>query len=507
MEPASFSAAALAIAAAQWPGPPPDSFWVRGQIVARRKVARGLIFFSLRDEQHDLQPEPEPEPEPPQQLGGRAAAVDVVISAHVVDAAMLELAKGLRAGDCVEVLGVLEEAAAGQQQKLSVQARGGSCLAVVSRWADTHGRLTFAAYTNGGKNRSQLLAAAAAGGIGEEDRAVVLASVQQSGRALCYASAALRDDEGVCLAAVSQSGGSLQHASARMRGTFAVALAAVSQNGASLQFASAAMRAHREVAAAAIRQSGAQALAHCAPELLQQHPELASLGKVEQSSVDPTRKQTRAREVQQAAEEVSKDGGSTGEGEGERDSSRLWERRAGWHDASSSNDVGVDEIRGALRCCSASASAGGSQLAACGSCGGSTHLPCPPPTACWACGPALEAVLQLAVSSGGLNRHAKAVASGTCRDWRRAVFVSRIPGKLDSKGAGRKWLQGWYHAFERQIAGVPTAVGVEGVSLPSVDVNAGKALHRALNEVVNNGKNQAPSRIMMQCSDRAERYP
>jgi hypothetical protein len=171
---------------------------------------------------------------------------------HAVDAAMLELAKGLRAGDCVEVLGVLEEAPPAQQpaqrqqrHKLSVQARGGSCLVVASRWADTHGRLTFAAFTNGGKNRSQRLAAAAAGGIGEEDRAVALASVRQCGRALCYASAALRDDEGVCLAAVSQSGDALQHASARMRGTLAVILAAVRSDGAALQFASAAMRAHR----------------------------------------------------------------------------------------------------------------------------------------------------------------------------------------------------------------------------------------------------------------------
>ena len=93
------------------------------------------------------------------------------------------------------------------------------------------------------------------------------------------------------------------------------------------------------------------------------------------------------------------------------------------------------------------------------------------------------------MSSGGLNRYDKAAASGTCTEWRRAVFVSRIPAKLDSKGAGRKWLQGWYHAFERQIAGVPRAVvgGDGSTPRPSLDVDAGEALHRALNEVVNNG--------------------
>ena len=386
----SYNAAALAAAAAAWPAPPPITFWVRGQIVRRRKVARGLIFIDLRDPQHAEQPEPEPEPgQGPPQLGGRAAAVDVVVSAHAVDAAMLELAKGLRAGDCIEVLGVLEEPR--QQQKLSVQAQGGSCLVVASRWADTHGRLTFAAYNNGVKSKSQLLAAAAAGGIGEEDRAVVLASVRQCGRALCYASAALRDDESVCLEAVSQSGLALQHASLRMRGTLVVALAAASQSGMSLQFAAAAMRAHREVAAAAISQSGGQALAYCAPELLQQHPELVALGLTNQSGIGPLAaqgKHTRSRKKdQQAVDELGDDprvaadhpeereGGCIGDGEGEpHGSDRLWERRAGWHDASSSSGVTVDAIRGALRCCS-----GRLSRAPCGSCGQSCDTP---PAAC-----------------------------------------------------------------------------------------------------------------------------
>ena len=84
---------------------------------------------------------------------------------------------------------------------------------------------------------------------------------------------------------------------------------------------------------------------------------------------------------------------------------------------------------------------------------------------CWACGAAAAAlgvVLRLAVSSGGLNRHDKAAVSGTCREWRRVLIVSRIPTKLDSKGAGRKWLQGWYHALERQIAAVPSLLVAGG---------------------------------------------
>jgi hypothetical protein len=86
----------------------------------------------------------------------------------------------------------------------------------------------------------------------------------------------------------------------------------------------------REVAAAAIQTSGGRALAYSAPELLQQHPELAALAHTAQQSscVDPTapsrREAARTRKyLQQSKEEESEARGSrSGVG------SRLWERRA-----------------------------------------------------------------------------------------------------------------------------------------------------------------------------------
>ena len=76
-EAASFSAAALTAAALLWHAPPPGALWVRGQIVGRRKVARGLIFIDLCEPQPETGSEPEQEEGDLQQLGGRPAAVCV----------------------------------------------------------------------------------------------------------------------------------------------------------------------------------------------------------------------------------------------------------------------------------------------------------------------------------------------------------------------------------------------------------------------------------------------
>ena len=68
------------------------------------------------------------------------------------------LAKGLRKGDCIEVLGVVEPSdrpPRGKDVAESVQAQGADCIRVVSRWADTHGRLSYATAHDGGYKASQ----------------------------------------------------------------------------------------------------------------------------------------------------------------------------------------------------------------------------------------------------------------------------------------------------------------------------------------------------------------
>ena len=99
------------------------------------------------------------------------------------------------------------------------------------------------------------------------DREVVLAAVQQYGYALEYASAELRADREVVLAAVQQNGRALCYASAELRADGEVVLAAVQQNGYALVWASAELRANREVVLAAVQDSRGGAFCYASAEL------------------------------------------------------------------------------------------------------------------------------------------------------------------------------------------------------------------------------------------------
>ena len=88
------------------------------------------------------------------------------------------------------------------------------------------------------------------------DREVVLAAVQQNDIAFAYASKDLREDRETVLAAVREKGDALFAASDDLHADREVVLAAVRQNGWALQFADDNLRADREIVLAAVKQSG-----------------------------------------------------------------------------------------------------------------------------------------------------------------------------------------------------------------------------------------------------------
>ena len=99
-----------------------------------------------------------------------------------------------------------------------------------------------------------------------DNKAFVLAVVQQKGMYLRSASKRLQADRDVVLAAVKQDGLALQHASPELQADREVVTEAVQQDGLALKYASPKLRADREVVMAAVQQSG-RALEHASPEL------------------------------------------------------------------------------------------------------------------------------------------------------------------------------------------------------------------------------------------------
>eukprot|EP00931_Biecheleriopsis_adriatica_P020174 TRINITY_DN13560_c0_g1_i2.p1 TRINITY_DN13560_c0_g1~~TRINITY_DN13560_c0_g1_i2.p1 ORF type:complete len:406 (+),score=117.17 TRINITY_DN13560_c0_g1_i2:195-1412(+) len=88
------------------------------------------------------------------------------------------------------------------------------------------------------------------------DRGAVLRVVASNGKALAYASDALRADREIVLSAVRSSGSALQFAAEELRGDKEIVSAAVRKNGKALQFASEDLQADRDVVLLAVNRSG-----------------------------------------------------------------------------------------------------------------------------------------------------------------------------------------------------------------------------------------------------------
>jgi hypothetical protein len=84
---------------------------------------------------------------------------------------------------------------------------------------------------------------------------VVLAAVQQNGRALEHA-ISFQNEKRIVLVAVQQNGLALQYASKKLQGEREVVLAAVRQNGLALQYADDFFKNDKEIGFSAIRQNG-----------------------------------------------------------------------------------------------------------------------------------------------------------------------------------------------------------------------------------------------------------
>lgn len=140
-------------------GGPPSQLLLCGQLTSRRKLAKDLIFFDLKD---------------PSIAAAKMAAstttaaaadfdepahevVELVVSGREVDAATVDIGRGLRLGDCVEVICAIEPSdrasrsgkpspGVAVQAQLPVTAVNAAkaCIHISSRWADIHGRLDFA---------------------------------------------------------------------------------------------------------------------------------------------------------------------------------------------------------------------------------------------------------------------------------------------------------------------------------------------------------------------------
>ncbi len=89
-----------------------------------------------------------------------------------------------------------------------------------------------------------------------DDREVVMRAVKRNGVALGCASAALQDDREVVMCAVEQNGWALRCANAALRDDREVVMRAVKQNGEALECASAALRDDREVVMCAVGKNG-----------------------------------------------------------------------------------------------------------------------------------------------------------------------------------------------------------------------------------------------------------
>lgn len=87
-----------------------------------------------------------------------------------------------------------------------------------------------------------------------ENKAFVLAAVQENGWALEYASAELRNDTEIVLVAVQEEGAAFSFASEELRNDRAFVLAVLQENGAAFVFASAELRANEELQRIALDQ-------------------------------------------------------------------------------------------------------------------------------------------------------------------------------------------------------------------------------------------------------------
>ena len=98
------------------------------------------------------------------------------------------------------------------------------------------------------------------------NKEIVLAAVQQNGKALEYASAELKSDKEVVLAAVQQNGHALEYASAELKNDKEFVLAAVQQYGCSFCYASVELKSDKEFVLAAVQQN-VNALEYASEEL------------------------------------------------------------------------------------------------------------------------------------------------------------------------------------------------------------------------------------------------
>jgi hypothetical protein len=100
----------------------------------------------------------------------------------------------------------------------------------------------------------------------QTDRDLVLAVVNDDGKALVHASKNLQADREIVLAAVRNNGSSLQYASDDLRADKSIVLAALTEDGYPLEFASTALRNDKDVVLAAVQRSN-RALAYVSEAL------------------------------------------------------------------------------------------------------------------------------------------------------------------------------------------------------------------------------------------------
>ena len=101
-----------------------------------------------------------------------------------------------------------------------------------------------------------------------DTKSVVMAAVQQNGKALMFASPMLQADRGVVLAAVEQNGKAFYFAHCDMKTDKAFVLEVVKRHGLALKWADASLQADREVVLEAVRSKG-RALKYACADLRQ----------------------------------------------------------------------------------------------------------------------------------------------------------------------------------------------------------------------------------------------
>ena len=90
----------------------------------------------------------------------------------------------------------------------------------------------------------------------KQNKAIVLAAVQQNGWALEFADESLKKDEDIVLAAVQQYGMTLRFTDESLKKDKDIVLAAVQQNGEALQYADKSLQKDKDIVLAAVQQYG-----------------------------------------------------------------------------------------------------------------------------------------------------------------------------------------------------------------------------------------------------------